>query len=92
MVCTVRITSPELPPMAEQYTGHVKQTEPRDNDTALPFGGSFCQVIRTLRTISNHIINYSYEKCKCKMIKYNRSKSEFLRLLLDIDVFRLKGV
>ena len=36
MVCTVRITSPELPPMAEQYTGHVIQTETHDNDTALP--------------------------------------------------------
>ena len=36
MVCKVRITSPELPPIAEQYTGHVIQTETRDNDTALP--------------------------------------------------------
>ena len=32
MVCTVHITSPELPPMTEQYTGHVIQTETRDND------------------------------------------------------------
>ena len=30
MVC---ITSPELPPTAEQYTGHVIQTETSGNDT-----------------------------------------------------------
>ena len=34
-VCIVRITSPELPPMAVQYTGHVIRTETRDNATAL---------------------------------------------------------
>ena len=28
-----------LPPMAVQYTGHVTQTESRDNDTALPLVG-----------------------------------------------------
>ena len=32
----VRITYSELPPMAEQYTGHVIQTETRVNNTALP--------------------------------------------------------
>ena len=36
IVCTVRITSPELPTMAKQNTGHVIQTETRDDDTALP--------------------------------------------------------
>ena len=35
----VIITSPELQPMAGQYTGHVKQTEARDNNTALPLVG-----------------------------------------------------
>ena len=34
--CIFRITSPELPPMAVQYTSHVIQTETHDNDTALP--------------------------------------------------------
>ena len=28
-----RITWPELPPMPVQYTGHVIQTEARDNNT-----------------------------------------------------------
>ena len=32
----VRITRPELPPMTVQYTGHMIQTETRDNNTALP--------------------------------------------------------
>ena len=36
IVCIVRITSPELPPMAVQYTCNVIQKETRDNDTALP--------------------------------------------------------
>ena len=35
----VRITRPELPPMTVQYTGHMIQTETRDNDTALPLVG-----------------------------------------------------
>ena len=43
----VRITRSELPPMAVQYTGHVIQTEPRDNTTALPLVGVLvtCSII-----------------------------------------------
>ena len=48
LLCIVRITSPELPPMAELYTGHIIQTETCDNDTALPL----VEVLVTLRVTS----------------------------------------
>ena len=48
IVGKVRITSPELPPMAEQYAGHVIQTKTRDNDTALPLKGSFRNELRKI--------------------------------------------
>ena len=37
----VRITWPEFPPMAVQYTGHLIQTETRDHNTALRLIGVF---------------------------------------------------
>ena len=52
----VRITWPELPPMAVQYTGHVIQTETCDNNTALPLDG----VLVTWSGSINNIINYIY--------------------------------
>ena len=52
----VHITWPELPPIAVQYTGHVIQTETRDNNTALPLVG----VLVTWSGRINNIINYIY--------------------------------
>ena len=48
----------ELPPMAVQYTGHVIQTETRDNNTALPLVG----VLMTCSGRINNIIKYIYQK------------------------------
>ena len=45
---------PELPAMAVQYTGHEKQTESRDNDTALSLVGVLVTSYRRLNT------NYIY--------------------------------
>ena len=49
--------SPKLPPMAVQYTGHVIQTEKR---YCTAIGGSSDDVIRTIQTTRNNIINYIY--------------------------------
>ena len=51
-----------LPPMAAQYTGHVLQTESRDNDTALSLVG-------VLVTWYRRIINYIYYKWKIIQFK-----------------------
>ena len=61
----VRITGPELPPMAVQDTGHVIQTETRDNNTARPL----LEVLVTCSGRINNIINYIYQKRK--IIKFN---------------------
>ena len=51
-------------------------------------GWSSSDVIRTIWSICNNIINYIYGKYKIKK-KYIGSKLEILRLLWDIVVFRL---
>ena len=48
--------SPELQPMAVQYTGHVIQTETHGNNTALSMVG----VLVTCSGRINNIINYIY--------------------------------
>jgi len=60
----VRITLQELPPRRVQYTGHVIQTEFWWPVYCTAIGWSSCDVIRTIRTICNNVINYIYKKCK----------------------------
>ena len=78
--------SPELQPMAAQYTGHVISVciTWQRYSTAIDWSSG-----DAIRTISNHFINYIYLKCKSINKKYSRSKPEILRLLWDIIVFRL---
>ena len=59
----VCIPLPELPPMSVQYTGHVLQTEKRDNNTALPLVG--VMVTSMFRTHKQY-----YQLCLSKMKNY----------------------
>ena len=71
--------------MAEQYTGHVIQTETHNNNTALSLVG-------VLVTCCGRIIILSILSIKNEKLlnsNNNRSKLEFLRVLWDIVVFRL---
>ena len=47
LIRKVRITSPELQPMAVHFTDHVIQTETRNNNTLLPLVGVPGDMIRT---------------------------------------------
>ena len=81
----VRITWPELRPMAVQYTGHVIPTETRDSNTTLPLAGVWwhvpdAEIISSILSIIDEKLLNSYNK---------RSKLKFLRLFWDIVVFRL---
>jgi len=85
----VRTMSPELQPMAVQYTGHVITVCITWQRYCTSIDWSSGDVIRTTRTTCNYIINYIYQKCKIKIKNYNRSKPEILRHLWDIVVFKL---
>ena len=82
-----------LLPMADQYTGHVIETETRDNHNSLPLVGG---LVTWYRRINNYTYNYvlclsikSFKNEKSLNSNNNRSKSKLLRLLWDIVVFRL---
>ena len=61
----VSITSPELQPMAVQYTGHEISLCITWQRYCTAIGGSSGDVIRT---ICNNIINYIYQKRKIKKL------------------------
>ena len=68
LIRTVRITSPELQLMAVQYTCHVISVCIMWKQYCTVIGWSYGDVIRTMRTIFNNIINNIYSKCKIKKI------------------------
>ena len=69
----VRTTAPKLPPMTVQNTGHVIQTQARDNNIARHWLECWLHGPDVKLLNSNN----------------NRSTPEFLRLFWDIVVFRL---
>ena len=77
IVCTVRITSSELPPMAVQYTGHMRQTETRDNDTALPWKNPFLILLWI-------IVVYIWRDFEIKFNYLGTELNELERLLNDL--------